>query len=202
MELLGILFSTVLGGGATGLLGIFIQRYFDNKGKAQELELIKENNRLAEALADKENARAAISARALEHQADQERIGRIGQAAEERQAVEAQADAATRQASYDNDAARFLTPGVLGSKSKPVLLAMAFVDAVRGLIRPVLTGYLVWISHAMYSDLQRLLAIKGDELETAVVKELLVMVIQTLLYLASTAMTWWFGSRPSQPAKK
>jgi len=197
-----MLLSSVMGGGATGLLGIFLQRYFDHKGKAQDLEMVKENNRLAEVLADKENQRVERTAEAQERVADLNRLSAIGQAAEERAALEAQADAAIRNASYENDAARFLTPGVLKSKSKWVLLSMAIVDAIRGLIRPVLTGYLVWVSHSMYLDMQALLASKGETLEPAVIKELLVMIIQTLLYLASMAMTWWFGSRPSQPVKK
>lgn len=197
-----MLLSTVMGGGATGLLGVFLQRYFDHKGKAQDLELVKEQNRLAEVLADKENQRVERTAEAQERVADLNRLSQIGQAAEERQALEAQADAAIRTASYDSDTTKFLTGDVLKSKSKYVLWAMAFVDGVRGLIRPVLTGYLTWVAHSMYMDMQELLAAKGEALDAVVIKELLVMIIQTLLYLASMAMTWWFGSRPSQPVKR
>jgi len=50
MSFLGIL-SALASGGATGLIGVFLQRFFDFKGKQQDLELVRINNEHARLLA-------------------------------------------------------------------------------------------------------------------------------------------------------
>jgi hypothetical protein len=44
LEVAGALISGVLSGGATGLLGIVIQQWGDNKKRAHDLELIKQQH--------------------------------------------------------------------------------------------------------------------------------------------------------------
>ncbi len=43
LALLGTMFGSIFSGGATGLLGIVFQRYFDFKNKQQDIEVIKLN---------------------------------------------------------------------------------------------------------------------------------------------------------------
>jgi len=202
MELFGSLLSAVLGGGATGLLGIVVQRWFDWKAKAQELEVVKENNRLAEVLGNQELQRTERTAEAQERIADADRAARIGVAEQDRQGIEAQAAATLQGESYKSDTTTFLT-GKLKSKAGPwVVGAMAFVDMVRGLIRPVLTAYLVWTAECMRTDMQAILNRYGTQLPVATVQELLMQVTSTLLYLATVAVVWWFGTRPPSNPRK
>lgn len=203
-ELLGGVLSAVFSGGATGLLGVLLQRFFDFKQKSADLEVLKETNRCAEALAALENQRVERTAQAQEHQADQDRIGRIGQAAEERAAAEAVTAGKVQQASYEHDRVKFLTGSLIKSGNKFAIAVAAGVDVLRQVIRPGLTAYLVVMTHWMYQDMQALLQAQGSQLELSVVKELLVMIMQTVLYLCTTSVVWWFGTRPSQtgPARK
>lgn len=187
----------ILSGGATGLLGVFLQRYFDLKGKQHDLEILKVNNQHALDMADKDLAKSQAEWAARKDIATTEAGAAVATADRDLAAREAEAAAGVQEASYGNDKASYFTGAVLRSKSRVVLWIMAAVDGLRGAIRPVLTGYLVWVAHAMYSDLQQLMAKHGTELPIATVQELLVMVMQTLLYLATAATLWWFGSRPA-----
>lgn len=195
LEIVGTVLSAILSGGATGLLGVLIQRWFDMRNRAQDLELVKLNHAQALAMADKEWA-------------GKQALGQLdlaGREVEARALVEqaqAQADGQVQAASYAHDGAKFLTSAALRSRSRVVLWSMALVDAARGLVRPVLTGYLVWVSHSMYRDLQAMLERYGQQLPATTVRELLLQVIGTLLYLATVAVVWWFGTRPpAQPRR-
>ena len=57
--ILGIL-SALISGGATGLIGVFLQRFFDFKGKQQDLELVRINNEHARLLAQMEVDKANL----------------------------------------------------------------------------------------------------------------------------------------------
>jgi hypothetical protein len=70
------------------------------------------------------------------------------------------------------------------------------VDWVRGMTRPILTAYLVIISHLMFLWVKDLAARNGNILTAAELKEIITLVISTLLYLATVAVVWWFGTRP------
>ena len=61
-ELLSTIVSGVLGGGATGLLGVLLQRFFDWRKQSQDLELLKLNNELAIQLRSLELEAAAKAA--------------------------------------------------------------------------------------------------------------------------------------------
>lgn len=196
--LLGAALSSIISGGATGLLGIIIQRFFDMKSKSQDLELLAINNAHALAMADKEIERTTAEWNARKDIATEEVRGRIEEADRVVQQHEADAAAVIQEASYEADKATYLTPGVLRSKSRMVTWTMALVDATRGLIRPVLTAFLVWVAFAMYLDMQAILAKYGHELPIAVAQELTLQVMSTLLYLATVAVVWWFGTRPPQ----
>ena len=63
---------------------------------------------------------------------------------------------------------------------------LVFVDVVRGLTRPGLTFLFVGLVGAVYFTLG------GSDMETL---DLRPRVIETVLYLATTCVLWWFGAR-------
>ena len=72
-----------------------------------------------------------------------------------------------------------------GSGDSPWLTV---VDVVRGLMRPVLTlGSLILVAVIyFYSDIP-------------VADDMQVQIINTSLYISTTCVLWWFGSRPHKP---
>ena len=196
LTLLGTLLTSILSGGATGLLGVLFQRYFDMKSKAQDLEMIKLNHSHAVELSRLEIERGIKMAEAKLAEVAEDVRGRIAVAVEEREGREAVAASETQAASYAADRATFLTDTVLKTKHKWLTYAMGGVDLIRGLTRPALTAYLVVIAHLMYMDLYILLAERGQALTGTEMQALVLQVITTMLYLATTAVVWWFGSRP------
>ena len=70
-----------------------------------------------------------------------------------------------------------------------------WVDGIRGLMRPLITVYLLAIASVVTYQLSRLVG----GLEALPMDEVLDMyrhVISQLIFLTATAVTWWFGSRP------
>lgn len=202
MGFIGSALMAILSGGATGLLGIGLQKFFEFLNKKQELELVKVNNAQALALADKETERVKIAGATQVAVADRDLAARTEVAHSDQAAREAEADATIREASYKNDRSSYLTGAVLRSKSRFVMWSMAIVDGFRGLIRPALTAYLVWEVRKMRLDMQAMLDKYGQMLPIATVQDLTTQITVTTLYLATTAVVWWFGTRNPSPVKK
>lgn len=182
LALIASLISGVISGGATGLLGILIQRFFDLKGRDKDIAMLQLQHAQTLALAQIESERARIRADADTYIADRQL-----------EATEAEADSRSLVASYENDKATYLSKEAQGT-SKWVTYAFAFVDVVRGLIRPLLTAYLVVLATAMFIWVKSL---AGDNtLNTDQVLKLMESIISTLLYLVTACTLWWFGSRP------
>ena len=75
------------------------------------------------------------------------------------------------------------------------------MDVVRGLIRPVLTVYLIYCVTVLRDQLEALLREAGFEsLHINQVTSMYEEALPMVLFLACTAVAWWFGSRP--PRKK
>lgn len=68
------------------------------------------------------------------------------------------------------------------------------VDAIRGLVRPVLTVMSAIIMWSLYSDLQ-VMYDSMENLTATDVKDLFSHTINVILFIATTAITWWFGGR-------
>lgn len=200
LALIGTLLSSIVSGGATGLLGVLLQRFFDMKAKQNDLEILRVNNAHALAMAQMAIEQTKAEWASRENIASTEASARMEAARIDAMARADEVEGSLQEASYKNDRATFLSGAVLKSKSRVVLWSMAVVDATRGLVRPVLTAYLVAISHLMYLDMAQLLESKGAALEVSMVQQLVVQIISTLLYLATVAVVWWFGTRP--PARK
>lgn len=196
-SLLGVMFS----GGATGLIGVLLQRYFDYKGKQQDLELVRINNEHARLLAQMEVEKANRAAEATERVAEAQADAQVRSAELEAQARADEAAARAYVASVESDRATYLDPRAQ-SRSAFARVMMTLVDSVRGLIRPVLTLYLVILATVMFYWAQGLVPESGPgALEAAKAAEIVKTIIDTLLYLATTCVVWWFGVRPTAKTK-
>ena len=181
LSILATLISGVLSGGATGLLGVILQRYFDLKGRDKDIILLRLQHEQSLALANIESMRLERRAQADEFAADR--------AAD---AAEADAESRSMVASYEHDEAKYLDKSA--QKTKFVLVAFTIVDTVRGLIRPILTTYLVVLITFLFLWAKKLAgdsAISPDHAVTIIGQ-----IIATILYLCTACTLWWFGSRP------
>ena len=74
-----------------------------------------------------------------------------------------------------------------------------FVDGLRGLMRPVITLYFAIIMTVIAYQLMKLN--NGQWVNPTEAQAMLREVINAIIFLTTTAVTWWFGSRPSNRGK-
>jgi|GEM_PF-1115077 len=199
LGMLGGLVSSVLSGGATGLLGVVMQRVFDLMHRGQDLELVRINNAHAVQLAQMDAAKAERAAQAQENVAQRDADARASVAQSDAQAREDEAAARALMASYDADRAAYLDASSQG-KSRLARVLMALVDFVRGIVRPGLTAYLVFETTILLAWARELVARNGVQFTVEQSHGLVMQIVQTVLYLATVSVVWWFGTRP--PARK
>lgn len=202
-ELIGGIFASVVSGGATGLLGILLQRFFDMRAKAQEIEVVKLNlaNSIELAKMEHEQAKARMEndlavaesvAANEQYLADRETEVRL-----------VEADSENLQASMKHDGATYLDPSAQRRKGFVgglITFMMAFVDFMRGVLRPAMTAYLCGLTTVMFFWVRELAERYGTSLTPDQVHDLMFQIIVTILYVWTVVATWWFGARP--PAKR
>lgn len=194
IELLGAIATGVFGGGATGLLGVLLQRFFDFKAKRLEVDLVRLNH---------ENA---VALRTIELQAQERIAARTAEADEliaqtEAQAREAEAAERSLQASYEADRSTYLSASAQ-KQSRAARIMMALADFLRGIIRPVGTAYLMIVTTSMFWWTTRLADQYGVRMSADQVLTLQRSMIETISYCAVTSWVWWFGVRNAQPNKR
>jgi hypothetical protein len=129
----------------------------------------------------------------------EEWAGRTKVAEVEGASREAVADAQAFAASFQ------LEPKQYSSGVKPGKVAgflLVFVDVLRAIVRPGLTLYLCWIATRMYDESRAVLAIADLTTQPALVMNVYTQIVFTLLYLFTTCVLWWFGTRNKQAAPK
>ena len=160
LETLLNLGTSILTGGATGLLGTAMSGVIDffqaRQRHGEEMDLRRLDIELAKAEAEGALARAAIEAEAERERAEWEAL----------------------EASYRTAARRWSRPGEGW--------AMQLVDAVRGLTRPALTWSLFALVGAIY------FLLGASEFTTEPLRP---RIVETVLYLFTAAILWWFGAR-------
>ena len=185
LELLGTVFGSIFSGGATGIIGVVAQRFADFKNKQLDLQLEKQRGELELAKRDKD---AQIMA--------QEWAGRTQVAKIEGDAAQQVADAAAFAASYKLEPERYATGELSGGQR----WLMVLLDLLRGSVRPLLTIYLCALTTMVYVQARGLLA--KEDLDVTQVLELEKMIVGTILYLTTTIVLWWFGTRNAQSAPR
>jgi hypothetical protein len=181
LDVFGTLLTGVLSGGATGLIGVFLQRYFDLQHKKQEIEQFK--------LQLANNIELA--------KMESERTQRVAQIEQETEF--AKADAQTLTASFAHDSATYLDKEAQrkpGFVSALVTLLMGFVDFLRGVLRPAMTAYLCGVVTMMFYWSRELAVAHGLQMTPEQVMQIILQVVSTILYCWTTATLWWFGTRP------
>lgn len=187
-DLLGMLVSGVLSGGATGLIGVGIQRWFDFKNRQQDIEIVKLNLANTVELSKLESDRARIQADVALQESDNQLEARIAETENE-----------SMQASFAADSAQYLDKTAQRKKgwvANLVMLMMATVDFTRGMLRPGMTIYLCVLVTMMFTWVKQLASQYGLQMSAEQVITLVTQIIATVLYVFTTITLWWFGSRP------
>lgn len=184
--------SSILAGGATGLLGILAQRFFDFKTKQLDLQSAQIKN-AHEIAVIKANGELMAQEYAGKTQVAQvEAAGRSDVAASEAFAASLKVEP-TRYA----DGVR--PKGVWGNMG---WFLMVLIDFIRGIVRPALTVYLCALTTLIYFQAQTIMTTYGMVIQADDAFKLVVRIIETILYLTTTCLLWWFGTRNSGPIPK
>lgn len=176
---------SVFTGGLTGVLGVGIQRVFEFKTKKLELEA---NRDLYDHQVRMKQADAAIMA--------QEWAARSKIAEAESATAMDVADSAAFAKSFSMEPQRYSE----GHFSRGQNWLMVFLDVFRGVVRPALTVYLCVLTTLIYLKCQTMLddqAILPDQ-----ALDLTKTLVETILYLTTTCILFWFGSRNKSALKK
>lgn len=183
LTLLGTLFSSAMAGGATGLLGIGLQRFFDWLNAKTQIEKQKVQN---------EHELAVMQA---------EWQGRIKVAQEQGEAARDVADSGALAASYQGAFERFATWD-MKKDAWWIKAVMVLLDFIRGIVRPALTVYLAAITTYIYLTVVELMRQWGVQLTVEQLMQILMLLIGTIVYLFTTCVCWWFGTRNKQGSPK
>lgn len=194
MEILGTVLTGVLSGGATGLLGVLLQRFFDARKAAQDIELAR-----LQLDAARETRRMELEAQ--ERMASNAAATQQLQAQLDAHAREVEADNAAYVASIASDRATYLAPNAQ-QHSRLARWLMAVVDAARGLMRPGVTVYSLVLLTSLAAWVRDMHQRQALVLTAAQQHELTMQVVGTVIYLTTTTVVWWFGVRPAQPQRR
>jgi hypothetical protein len=187
-ELIGAGLTGILTGGATGLLGVGIQRFFDWMKLKQDIEKMRLQF-------DHDIALRKVDAEIMA----QEWAARTKVAEVEAAGREAVADSQAFAASFQTEPARY-SEGIKPTRGQGWLLVL--LDVLRGIVRPGLTLYLCWIATMMYEESRAVLALADLTTDTKLVMSVYTQIVFTLLYLFTTCVLWWFGTRNKAPQPK
>lgn len=97
-----------------------------------------------------------------------------------------------RTASYEHDHAAYTQTLSATWSGRLARFLLAVVDVVRGLMRPAITVALLWMLWEIAGLLQR---ITGGTLPADQAATLWLQIVTAIITLATTCVTWWFGSR-------
>lgn len=181
------LFTSIISGGMTGILGVAVQRYADFKNKQLDIEQAKLRYSYETSLRELDAKIMAQEWAGRSHVAEIEAAGR-----------EAAADAGAFAASFGLEPVRF-SAEVKPSRGQSWLLVV--LDFVRGLVRPTLTIYLCALTTLVYFQARELIEF-GEALSGGEALDLIKQIVGTILYLTTTCVLWWFGTRNKQKPPK
>lgn len=195
----------LLSGSITGLIGTIWSGY--NQRKQKELDLKLEESKQRHAL---EMVRAESEAMLAEAQANIQITESQVMGAVELAEVEAFSDSqrhgnaqslssafAERLANVDGWA-RFITLPLLSI----LCFLLGLADFIKGLARPCITAYLLGVSTWLSYKSWQLLELTNTALSPAQAVDIVEQAISVLLYLSTTAVTWWFGDRMTEKGAK
>lgn len=183
MSSLGAIFS----GGATGIIGSAVSGYFDLKKSkllySHERDKFKHVEVLEQLAMEVIKLEVEGKAKIADTEADAEKEV-----------------AATRifDTSLKSDKSTY-SVGLDFAKTKGGWLyagAMVFVDFIRGTLRPVITYYLVVLITIMYFNFMKEIGVVKTT-NPEMIAGYLDKIVLVFLYLTTSVVLWWFGSRQS-----
>jgi hypothetical protein len=186
MEFLGTIFGSIFSGGATGLVGVILQRFADYKNKQLDLALEKQRGELE------------VQKRQMDLQVMQAEVAGKTRVAEIETAGASDV-AATQafQATMFSEPARYSAPQGLTVGQEWILVLL---DCARGIVRPLLTVYLCGLTTYVWYQVRTVL--EQQHLDAAAAMSVWHLVVGNILYLTTTCVLWWFGTRNQQSAPK
>ena len=185
-SLLGTVFSSILSGGATGIFGVIAQRFADYQNK--KLDLAKAAQDQAFEL-EKRKIDIQISA--------QEWAGRTKVAEVEGATASDVAASNAFAASLLKEPERYSDAGKTTPGQNWVLVLL---DVLRGSVRPLLTVYLCILTTLVYYEAKKL--VNSQHMTEAQALELMQTIVGSILYLTTTCVLWWFGTRNKSGPKE
>lgn len=186
---MGALLS-IVSGGATGLLGVVFQRFFDWLNVKANLQRDKLKYDHEGNMKDKD---AAIMA--------QEWAARTKVAQIEGDTTKDVAASKAFEASMFHEPDHY----TVGEAPKNWMgtfgwFMLACTDVLRGIVRPALTLYLCVLVTGIWVEAQSL--INKEDLEPAQALAIVTLLVDTILYVWTTCTLWWFGTRNAQQPPK
>jgi len=178
--MLGFL-TSVFSGGVTGLLGVVFQRFFDYQKNKLDLKA-KEIDYAHQREMRKEDREMLV----LEYE------HRVKLQDSVNEGVEAKADGEAFAASFNMEPKQYSSKVELTGPQGWVLVLL---DFFRGIVRPGLTIYLCAITTLVYLEARALIELYGIMFTTDQAMGIHQTVINTILYLTTTCVLWWFGTR-------
>lgn len=185
LELIGTIFGSIFAGGATGLIGVAVQRIADYQNRKLDIESQKSKQDHEVAM---KNADAAIM--------EKEWAARTRVAEVELEGKKEQADGEGFAKSFGMEPPKYAE----GKLSTGQLWIMVVLDFLRGIVRPGLTIYLAVITTKIYLHAHAMLMTYGITMTSTQALDLVKLIISTILYLFTTCVLWWFGTRNRQQA--
>lgn len=180
LSVLGSLFA----GGATGLLGVIFQRAFD---WLHEREVLRQKQ--ADQAFELEKRRIDVQVTQAEW------AGRTRVAETEAGAAKDVAESNAFAASLVKEPERYSEAGMVTHGQNWLLVLL---DILRGSVRPGLTLYLAWITTRIYDEAKAVLDAHGAALSSDQALTLVNGIVATILYLFTTCVLWYFGTRNRQ----
>ena len=176
LNILGNIFGALGGGAITGLIGTGLTAFIEYKKQKLLLE--------------HEERKMKIEQETMKLEWE----GKVTIADREAAAQENVAESEAFGKSFEADRARYLTQIPQGKLGVFTVIAFTIVDFVRGMTRPSLTAYLcgltTWIAYEVF-----ILTGGFESLSQTQAFTLLSQIIYVILYLTTTAVLWWLGTR-------
>lgn len=186
LEILGTIFGSIFSGGATGLIGVVLQRFADYKNKQLDMKLEQQR-------AENELAKRRVDAEIMA----QEWAGRLKVAQEEGATARDVAESNAFGQSLLKEPERYSYAKTLTPAQQWIMVVL---DAARGVVRPFLTIYLCALTTYVWIQVRGLVGTASVEEDAAL--EVWKLVVSQILYLTTTVVLWWFGTRNKQDAPK
>lgn len=185
MDILATIFGSIFSGGATGLIGVAVQRFADYQNRKLDIQIEREKREteIAKRKADAEIMR-------------EEYAGKLKVAQEEGATAKDVAETTAFSATLLKEPERY-SQGKFTAGQQWVLVCL---DALRGAVRPLLTIYLCALTTYVWFQVKSVLATQQLQADAAL--DVWRLVVANILYLTTTVVLWWFGTRNRQQQPK